>query len=318
VIVPLVVIALLLAAYFFWWRKRRTAPKHIERPSSFTGLVDNPPFDSKHLANKRHSVFRSGNTPDSNPGHFPEMQLAAEPTVVSEQQPFSPDDYVSPMTEGANVSSPANAGVISPPGAYGSIEQRLNASESNPYAMPEQSQFARPVGAVSEIEHFSGAYMAAIGSLSPMTPPQARMGYMQSNQPVHPGPPTGNNWLSSLRGVDGTAPLETSYDTIPATGAYIPANINRLRDDSLDAFSALDKEIGGGNKRKQSIEPFPLYEPRGILSENVREEGWVPSGLKPNKRAPSSPNRYQLVDQMPDDSAPVLHEPGQLRGKSGR
>lgn len=250
------------------------------------------------------------------------MQLAPDPPSVSEQQPFSPDDYVSPMTEGANISSPGNAAVISPPGAYGSILERLNASEINPYAMPEQSQFARPAGAVSEIEHFSGAYMAAIGSLSPMTPPQARMGYMQSNQPVHPGPPKGNSWLSALKGVDGTPPPpEPQYDTTPGTGAYIPANINRLRDDSIDtfaAFAAQDKETGGISKRKQSTEPFPLYEAKGILSENVREEGWVPSGLRPNKKAPNSPNRYQLVDQAPDDGALVLHEPGQLRGKSGR
>jgi hypothetical protein len=296
--------------------------KYLDRPSSFTGFVNNIPFPSNRLTNKRPSVFRSGDTPDSNPGHFPEMQLAQDPPAVSEQQPFSPDDYVSPMTDGLNMTSPGYGAMISPPTAYGSIQERMNASEINPYAMPEQSQFARPAGAVSEIEHFSGAYMAAIGGLSPMTPPQAQMGYMQSSQPVHPAPPKGNSWLSSLTGVDGTPPAPVpGYDIIPAAAAGVAAagagaHVNRLRDDSVDTFAA----FGKGGKRKYSTEPFPLYEPRGITSENVREEGWVPSGLRPTKCAPSSPNRYQLVDQAPDinDGAPVLHEPGQLRGKSGR
>jgi hypothetical protein len=249
------------------------------------------------------------------------MQIAQDPPSVSEQQPFSPDDYVSPMTDGAHIASPGNAAVISPPGAYGSIQERMNTGEINPYAMPAQSQFSRPAGAVSEIEHFSGAYMAAIGSLSPMTPPQPHMGYMQSNQPSHPAPPKGNAWLTALTGVDGVpAPLETPQDTNAGVPAVVPAKKYRFRDDSIDAFAALEKESEGYAKRKYSTEPFPLYEPKRTLSENVREEGWVPSGLRPIKRAPSSPNRYQLVDQEPDisEGAQVLHEPGQLRGKNGR
>ena len=251
--------------------------------------------------------------------------MAQEPPLVSEQQPFSPDDYVSPMTDGANIISPANnAAMISPPGAYGSIQGRLNAGAMNPYAMPEQSQFSRPAGAVSEIENFSGAYMAAIGGLSPMTPPQPQMGSMQSNQPIHPAPPKGDAWISALRGVDGVAPPpDARPETSRGIGASVPVKSNRFRDDSMvsiDAFAALKQETAGYANRKYSTEPFPLYEPKRNVSANIREEGWVPSGLRPTKRAPSSPNRYQLVDEAPyiSEGAQVLHEPGQLRGKNGR
>jgi hypothetical protein len=237
------------------------------------------------------------------------MQIA-QPPLPPSQQPFSPDDYVSPMTEAVTASSPLDSSVLSPRGAYAGIQERMNASIQNPYAMPDQAQFSPPnaTGAVSEIEHFSGAYLAAVGALSPMTPPQPQMGFMRSTQPIPSG-------IAGLTGIAG--PPEPPEPQPNTTG--VATNINRMRDDSIDAFAALEKETQGYAQRKQSVEPFPLYEVKGFRSENVRAEGWAPSGLKPNRRAPSSPERYQLIDEAPDinDGAPVLHEPGQLR-KKGR
>jgi hypothetical protein len=237
------------------------------------------------------------------------MQIA-QPPVLPSQQPFSPDDYVSPMTEAVTGSSPLDSSVLSPPGAYAGIQERMNASVQNPYAMPDQAQFSPPnaAGAVSEIEHFSGAYLAAVGALSPMTPAQPPMAFMQSTQPIP-------NGIAGLTGIAGARePLLPRPDT---TG--VATNTNRMRDDSIDAFAALEKETQGYVQRKQSVEPFPLYEVKAFRSGNVRAEGWVPPGLKPNRRAPSSPERYQLIDEAPDvnDGAPILHEPGQLR-KKGR
>lgn len=293
----------------------------METPGSSTGFVYGIPVSLSYFANELASGFGSGGAPDGDPGYFPEMQLVVDPPSVSEQQPFCPDDYVSPMTAGANTPDPGNRVVISPPGAFGSIEERINASQMDTYTMPEQSQFPRPIGAVSEIEHFSGAFIAAIGGLSPMTPAQARIGYMQSNQPVHHDPLPESTWLSSLKGVDGIPPPpEPLQDTASRADIAVATSINRPRGDSIGVFAGIGKEYRGPAMRKQSIEPFPLYEAAGLQGENVREEGWVPSGLKPAKRTMSSPNRYQLVDEAPDvnGGAPVLHEPGQLRKKGER
>lgn len=184
------------------------------------------------------------------------MRLVDDPPTAAEQQPFSPDDYVSPVTDVANIASPENRAVISPPGAFASIQERMDAE--NPYAMPEQSQFLRPPGAVSEIEHFSGAYMAAIGGLSPMTPPQPQMGYVQAKDAI-PGPPKGGAWLTALTGVDGVSPPQTAQQEISrSVDPVVPAaTTNRYRDDSIDAFAALQKESEGYAKRKFSTEPFP-------------------------------------------------------------
>jgi hypothetical protein len=254
------------------------------------------------------SAFKSV-SPVSNQGEFTQ----APPTQAPPAQAPVPDDFVSPMSERANKSSPPlNPYVFSPASEYRGIQERMNASAdnpyagnpyagnpyadnsyadnpyANPYAMPEESFSSQPNNNVrnSELENFSGAYMAAVGEMSPPTPPQpAQAGNTRDR---------------------GVAPMGPGHlrDRELGLGMGVGLNPSRRRDNS-DVWP-----------EDQSTEPFPLYEARGFRSENVRMEGWTPKELRPTKRAPNSPQRYELVDEPPQDGVQVLHNPGQLRGKN--
>lgn len=251
------------------------------------------------ITNIHSSAFKSV-SPESSQEEFTQ----APPTQAPPAQAPVPDDFVSPMSERANKSSPPlNPYVFSPASEYRGIQERMNASAdnpyagnpymddshadnpyANPYAMPEESFSSQPNNNVrnSELENFSGAYMAAVGEMSPPTPPQAAQTGNRRVAPMGPG---------HLR------------DSELGMGMGVGVNPTRRRDNS-DVWP-----------EDQATEPFPLYEARGFRSENVRMEGWTPRELRPTKRAPNSPQRYELVDEPPQDGVQVLHTPGQLRGK---
>ena len=62
---------------------------------------------------------------------------------------------------------------------------------------------------------------------------------------------------------------------------------------------------------------------RGFSNASVREEGWSPPQLRPNRprdediRVDPGVQRYQLVDEVPREGVQILRTPGQLRAARG-
>jgi hypothetical protein len=286
----------------------------------------------QNLANTSESNVRkgsrgTGSTPGTASGAFHKLQ------------PYSPDDFVSPMSEGLQPSPPVNPSAFQPldqhldphldqpiprevdlaepsysdafrppdhsmfsPTEYQGIEERAreNASMQAPELFyPSPSLNEEGQPFVSEIDNFSHSFHAAIAQMSPPTPPQPQF-QSQSRDP-------------ESSNVELPPPRDTHIHSNPFSGSS-----GRGRSDGYERAAADDKETG---LQTASAVPIIRKTAPGFRSENVRMEGWQPAELRPAKtpspeRASDATPRYQLVDQPPLDGVPVLHSPGQLRGNA--
>jgi len=258
----------------------------------------------------------------------------ASPPMDPSRSVYAPEEY-----QGIEQRMRENADLAVPPQPY--------------YQSPSLDGDGLP--RVSEIDNFSHSFHAAIAQMSPPTPPQAQMSNVSppSSRGYTSHAPEGAAGIamgaiaggavrrdSRSHGGNGYGPIEE--DDYGQQDSYIPGDDygrvladnygppDEYEDDYVDSdagpveqYDPINKEMGMATvvKAPPSYTTVP-----GFRSENVRREGWEPAGLQVNRELTPPPRvvervsdgtpRYQLVDQPPVGSVPVLHSPGQLRGQN--
>jgi hypothetical protein len=166
---------------------------------------------------------------------------------------------------------------------------------------------------VSEIDDFSRSYNEA--TRYHHQPQQAREPQYVYETPAWEVPPFAPQ--HALAGED-MGPL----DLVPGFGGAAAAAAAPLRRGGSEE-SERERQRERDRLMGEDKEGEASSSARGFGYTNVREEGWSPQQLRPSppreRDIMVGPNvqRYQLVDEAPRE-APVLHSPGQLRGKGPR
>lgn len=253
-------------------------------------------------------------------------------------QPFSPDDFVSPMTAVPQATPPMNPSAFQPldhamfsPTEYQGIEDRMRENAAIPTPEPEMVEYYQPTPNltdpfVSEFDDFSNSFHAALAQMSPPTPPQAHFGASLQPQQYGAPPPQPQYSPAQQTQFHGGDTPETSNVELPPFrdthfhSGQMPDGTLGVDSDNDDDYgnTAEDKEIGMAMPAQRHA-PIIRKTVPGFRSENVRMEGWQPASLRPAKtespeREGDATPRYQLVDQPPIEGVKVLHTAG-LKGK---